>query len=36
MPNKLNISFSLWSAIAMVMLIYIPCKLIDLYNMKAK
>ncbi|XP_060864970.1 very-long-chain (3R)-3-hydroxyacyl-CoA dehydratase hpo-8-like [Metopolophium dirhodum] len=24
MPNKLNISFSLWSAIAMVMLIYIP------------
>ncbi|KAL5241137.1 hypothetical protein ACI65C_008547 [Semiaphis heraclei] len=24
MPNKLNIAFSLWSAIAMVMLVYIP------------
>lgn len=27
MPNKLNISFSLWTAIVLVMLVYIPCKL---------
>jgi len=25
MPNKLNISFSLWTAIFLIMLAYIPC-----------
>lgn len=26
MPNKLNFSFSLWTAIFLIMLVYIPCK----------
>jgi len=30
MPNKVNFTFSLWSAIAIIMLIYIPCKFINL------
>lgn len=36
MPNKYNISFSLWTAILMIMLVYIPCKfgvLIKLNNL---
>lgn len=28
LPNRLNFAFSLWTAIFLVMLVYIPCKLI--------
>lgn len=30
LPNRLNFSFSLWTAIVMGMLVYIPCKSINL------